>query len=761
MDKSIHRFGSRGVRSAILLILMVLAAAMASGCAGRVIQADRPVQYQAPDGTPVTGDATLETEALKLTVDHKNGSILLEDKRNGHVWRSVADEKELGNTEIPGDYKNHVRSPFIIEYLDTRTKATTFSRVSFGGTNAQVKLYKTGSGAIEAAYSLRDGKLRFSFVLKLERDRMMVDIPGNRIEYDKGDAILKSIHPYPYFGAVLGKSKEGYLFIPNGPGFAMNFYDRNYPYPGAYQEVVYGWDYGLGLEGQGRPASVQAPVFGVKQNNNAFLAVLDQGEATAKISAAPSGLNTPYNGVWAEYHYLPDDYIKKPYSSQAKQYVEDYMKRTDRRTVYSFLTGAEADYVGMGKAYRGYLMNDRGAKKLQPSPGESGDPLSLTLYMANSEMGMFGRKAVAVTTFKQAQDMLRELHANGVKQVNLNLQGWNKGGEFPGELPARLPPDPSLGSERDLLDLIEYGRSIGVKVALFDNYFESTSKNGFNPRQDALRSIRGEVIADKGETLSANSFTYYMVHPRQALQSLSDNLPKYREWGIGGLTLYGKYSDTVSSNFHKGSVSTRQESIGTQNEMLKRVREQLGVSQMFGTPAFAIGSADYMHGLQISPSYDVFDGETVPFYPIAIHGLVSYTSKGYNQMSNVAEEKLKQLEYGVLPGFTLTHDETSKLEFTNARWWLLSSRFDTWKEKLAEQYKEYQSRLGSTRHLFIVGHRKLAPEVWATTYEDGRTVAVNYGTTEYRSGSLRVPPKDYVVVQSSVVAGIGKEGMKP
>jgi hypothetical protein len=116
--------------------------------------------------------------------------------------------------------------------------------------------------------------------------------------------------------------------------------------------------------------------------------------------------------------------------------------------------------------------------------------------------------------------------------------------------------------------------------------------------------------------------------------------------------------------------------------------------------------------------------ETVPFYPIALHGYVPYSFGDGNLRNNVEAEFLKAIEYGAMPSFYLTYDDSRKLKYT----WsggLFSSQADKWSERIAQEYKEFDS-LSSLFAQRIMNHEKLAAGRFATTYEDGTRVIVDY-----------------------------------
>ncbi|PYI53371.1 DUF5696 domain-containing protein [Paenibacillus flagellatus] len=740
---------SRAVRAALLVCALLAAA----GCGAAGDDPADAVGYVAPQGEPLQTDATIENDTLKLTVERTTGVVSVTDKRNGHVWRGAADKEEAASRDIAGDYKGHVLSPFIVEYHDPTANVNAFKRGNLQSEQPDVKLYRTGDDRVEVAYGLKNGALRFSFRLGLSGASLIVDVPGERILDDPKKAALKSITPYPFLGAVLGTSRPGYLLVPSGPGYLIDFYDNDYPYDAAFNETVYGDDIGFEL-GPVSPTPVRYPVFGIKRGDGAFVAVVGEGGAYGKLTATPSGLLTPYNWAAAELAYLPDDYLKNAYPARSKQMIEDEVKRLDRRITYTFLAGADADYVGMAKAYRSYLMAE-GARKLAPA-GKT-DPFAITVYQANLEIGMFGRKTVPVTTFAQAEQMLRTLSERGVGSMTAALRGWNDGGDFPGSWPKRFPPDPSLGKADDLKRLAGYARSIGVPLLLYDNYFDAVAKEaGFRPREDALRNVRTGVVERKGDSLNLNSYTRYRLRPDRSVAYLRDALPVYREWGVSGLLLYGRDANsTLHSDFGRDAVTTRSEAAGVQRQMLDEAARELGVSGFASANAYAVGHASMLKGFPIGPGYDAFKGRTVPFYPIAVHGLAAYSGDEANLYADPPTDRLRHIEYGAIPAYTVTHDAASELQYTSARSTLVSTKFDIWRDEIVREYGTYRDRIGASAHLFIEGHRQLADGVYATTYEDGRRVVVNYTDRPYRHEGVDVPARDYAVVPAGKEGGSG------
>ena len=57
----------------------------------------------------------------------------------------------------------------------------------------------------------------------------------------------------------------------------------------------------------------------------------------------------------------------------------------------------------------------------------------------------------------------------------------------------------------------------------------------------------------------------------------------------------------------------------------------------------------------------------------------------------------------------------------------------------------YQKEMSGLNRQAITGHERLNEDVAVTTYADGTKVYVNYGTEEFKQGSVTVPGRDYLV----------------
>jgi hypothetical protein len=166
---------------------------------------------------------------------------------------------------------------------------------------------------------------------------------------------------------------------------------------------------------------------------------------------------------------------------------------------------------------------------------------------------------------------------------------------------------------------------------------------------------------------------------------------------------------------------------------------------------YAVPYSDYVTDLDIDTKAVNIIDESVPFYQIALHGLVNYSGSAINLSEDQTDMILKSAETGAGLYYTFMNASTSVLqdgEYTQ----YYACNFMDWKDTAVELYNRFNTELGDTYNQYIVGHEKLASGVYKTTYENGKSVVVNYNYTDYDYNGTTVPQRDFVAIK----AGGGK-----
>lgn len=277
-----------------------------------------------------------------------------------------------------------------------------------------------------------------------------------------------------------------------------------------------------------------------------------------------------------------------------------------------------------------------------------------------------------------------------------------------------------------------------------DNYVTAYSGSGFFARGDAIRDSNARVVEDQ---IGYSGFTFrratrkYWMHPDLSSKYLADSLPEYKELGVDGLQ-HDVIGDILYSDHTPSNPYTRKETSDVFGELLTTTKKELGEVRVSHGNAHLLGKTDHISLLPLSPSYDLLAKNSVPFYPIAIHGLISYSGKPGNLRDEYHFELLKSVEYGAQPAYLLTYEDPGILKDTYTRN-IFSSAYSEWMDTIVEEYKRVNAVLGNLQDQLIVNHRQIADQVFETTYENGTRVIVNYGETAYRSGSIEVGPNDF------------------
>lgn len=675
-----------------------------------------------------------EDGRLELLVNDA-GHIRIRDKQGDFVWKSDPDTSL--EPDLKGLWKSNADSPFLLDYVDVSKQSTglTFTTSNLNDAKTKTTVVRTEGGA-ELTFDLQTVGIRFKTVIRLRNGYLEVTIPSDSIVEAGGKQVV-AIWPFPFFGAVQNQAirKDGYMLVPLEMGAIIPMKEEH-QLLNRVSAKIFGNDRAI----PGQPGTFTIfPAFGMKRDDHSYLAVIEEGEYTSTVQATPSGLYTSFHWIAPQFEYRNSFFRQTSKLGAGYKTVEKNRSTEDRRIRYYFQSGDKADYAGMAADYRNYLMETQGMKKV--ANGGKGLPLYLTLYGGAQEKGLFSPSFVPATTFGQATSILKGLHEAGVGPVNVIYNGWAKGGDR-NVMPDVPPAEKVLGGDKGLAVFVREAKAAGDRVYLGTDYTSSRLNDSFVPSRDALKDINGKVMSGKllGETEYVNPASV-------ALRLFKENVGKYESLGIDGM--YFKGFGSVYSNFRPSDPATRAQAAEDYRKLLKLAKERLGSTGAAEGNSYIVGSLDFIQQLPIGPGYDLVATKAVPFLPIAIHGLVDYSSEWGNLRESGRQQFLRSIEFGTVPQYLLTYEDPAELRKTPGNF-IYSSRYEEWKDTLAAEYKRWNESLGPLRNVFISGHRELAAGVRETLYENGVSIVVNYNDSAYTAHGISVKPLDFAV--------IGKEG---
>lgn len=699
--------------------------------------------------TEPDGSVTARSRSLELRVDAATGRIQVTDLRNGAVWSSVPDlppEMRVGSL-----WRAHMEAGFILEYADSdRQPRGTLNTARYKPRRLLRALPDGARVDFDVLNPQGEREFSFAFELRLGDDYLDLRIPFDSVSERPDGLKLVSISPLPFLGAATD-SDQGYAFFPDGPGAISRFKPDHPSYQSNFREWVYqsGPDYQPGGAGQ-----VRMPVFGVKKGPEAaYVGFITEGDTDAQIEFSPSGYVLPL------YRVAPILYFRQRFTVALRRdafvdKVDAGLIPGDRSVRYVFLHGDDADYSGMARAYRPFLLETGRLRRAVP-PGFTGY-LDLNLFMGIEKPLLVWRSFVPMTTFRQARAILEDLRRRGVERMEVTLLGWTSRG-YMGAPPVRFPVEEGLGGEAGLRELVGYARQQGIGLWLYDQFlWAAAGAPGYSARSDVVRRATRELTGFS-RSLSpvpaiSREQTYYLLNPFAALRIARRDVPAMAALGVTGV-LDENLGALLHLDYNPARATGRREfaqALVQLTEVYRRHGLKVGTNK---GNAFILGSVDRLQDIPMEGSRLLFADETVPFYQMVVHGYIPYSGDFFeagNLRADPVRERLRAIEFGALPRYVITYEDTSKLADT---WFfqLYSSRYADWADAMVEEYRELVGRLGYLQGVPMYSHRRLDEGVYEVRYEDGSRVLVNYRSAPYRlagpqAEALEVPALGYTLV---------------
>ncbi len=690
-----------------------------------------------------------ETDQLQLWVNLDDGNIEVVNKLNGYVWRSCPTAEEMALEKSNKLWTNSLKSPIMFTYVQQKDAAN--SKYSNTLTEeAVVTVYRLDKG-VRVCFEGQVHAVRLAYEACLEGDQLMVSLPSTllsdpgevyktsksgKVSLDKDKScIIAEIYLFPNLGATRSDTGiAGALLVPDGTGALIDFQSRKFV-NSQYVAPVYGTDmalqngYDSSVRTEMRKTKVAFPAYGVIREGNTMLAVIDEGETQSDIVASRAGVQTGFNTVSVRYTYRMK-YKVITNSSTGDGYLNytPFAVTQPRRVVYSFGVG---DYVTMAGQYRDYLAQRYGLNRIDAQDRAA---LQLNIVGGDIESGMLGESFIAMTTFEQADDILRWFAEQGIPAMDVTYTGWGKRGESV-EYPDRFPAVGQLGGNSGLTELVQSAKALNADIYLLDNHISLNRTNGISLGKNTVYNIQGNPLYNGAFANSA-----FMA------KTYADDLKQYRDYGVSGLEELG-VGTLLMTDYAAHAPMPRSEVKDAQRALLQRMVEDFGSVRLAGCNDYTLMDHATVTQLPASSGLTMLD-EYVPFYTIAMHGLVDYLSGDYMGFYEQRAQLLEAIAEGGSVSFTLTWEGTEKLALADTAAYF-STAFELWRDDVLALWREIEPYLNATRGQFIVKHERLAEGVTLTAYENGVQVLVNNTDQAYHWNGTEIAPRDFLLKEGA------------
>ena len=698
-----------------------------------------------------------DNDKYELHADTDTGEIMVLEKQSGKKWYSNPQDYE-NDKIVP--METSLRNQFTITFMNLKdcievTKESWFDSVFRGNLT-----YEKVENGIRFNYAFHVSGVIVPVQYTINENGLVAEVLVSEIQELWAERfVVKDITFLPYFGAG-GLEDEGYLLVPDGSGTLIEF-NNNKQSSNSYVGTVYGDNLTIPKKTASSMLreQISMPVYGMKCNDNGFLAVITSGEANAKISATTSRKSSSYNHIYstAIIREMSNAGMGGGWvfsGGQASHICDssDILLDGENYTVqFYFLEQGNADYSAMSNCYREHLAAN---KQLANSALTDKNYLVLDLIGAVSiekyVMGIKMPVITALTTYNDVVDIVKELKAKGVENIIINYSGAADGG-IGNEIYNSFKTESKLGSKKDFNRMIEYLKQENVILFMETNPVDLYNDgNGYTGNDVGVKTFFGkygfqyEYELDSFEAIEKSR--WHLLTPQLAADAtvkFAESAQKAKIENISvdrfGSVLYSNYADDNNYISRTGTKKLWMETLST-------LQTNSGHVLIHNGNVFCLPYVDVVTDVSSESSdFDMAD-QSIPFYQMTMRGSLLMTGEGINTTVDYDYAFLKALETGCGLKFNLIASDVTNLVGTpyNDK---TSYSYDFWKDIVVEKYLAMQEVYAAIGNETITYHENVTKDVSLTMFESACLV-INYGPESYTYNGVTIQPNDYAIIRN-------------
>lgn len=570
--------------------------------------------------------------------------------------------------------------------------------------------------------------LRFSWYEDGENFR----IDGSSFQ-ETGSCRFKEI--YPCTGRIGVSEGDGRaLVLPIDAGVlckAQNKSAAEYKIPGFFW---YEW----------RPEMINMMLFGCLDNGLVNAMVIDAGRFDAGIR-----LRTNWG---PEHRYIVDPFFElrespngplsrdgvgicyANFSGNVQELAEFYREFNKKK--YNFPTIVQKSEISSRYAY--------GAKAISVRLRLAVKPMPATIPEQTKENEPDPQ---IFLTFDDCERIADVFHRHAVGPIDFTFVGWNYRGHD-GAYPQVFPIEELLGGESAMRRAIANIQRLGFQIGVHDNYTDVYSRGEGFSQNDVLREADGSL--KKGAVWAAGQ-SYTNCPVRTLATYASENLNAMKRFDLNG----SYYVDVLSHVslfrcYHPAHLVSRRGHAEANKKILTMAKEVSGHCSSEGVRDWAFPELDraYIMANNSELKDMPFADEEIPLFPLVYNDYLIYNC--YRKSINALpgnELYLRNLAFGGSPLLYFYH---VFMPANEAIGMFKNLTYDSPEqlEELADSVKRISDdyrRLFPLKRVRMTGFIR-KNDLSQTAYADGSVLLVNYGKHEIQVGSVRVPPRDFVII---------------
>jgi len=453
------------------------------------------------------------------------------------------------------------------------------------------------------------------------------------------------------------------------------------------------------------------------------------------------------------------------YTIAPRFHVAGFVPPDDLTIHYVMLSGKDADYAGMARAYRNYQLARgvcqpiKARMKTRPELAYAARSIEVRIRQGwkpapspvLEQTPATEPPMKTVVTFDRVGDILDAFQRAGITNAEFCLVGWNQKGHD-GRWPQIFPVEESLGGEAKLRALIKKAQRMGYQIVGHTNSSDGYSIADCWDADLPVKTAEGKPFSNA--VWSGGQM--YAVCPQRAYERFyPQDIEKVADLGFRGL----HYVDVITilqppRCFDPNHPCTPKESAFWFDRILQSCKDHIGGTASEGAFDFACGNLDYV-------LYVYFGGLTgkankmhdrlIPIWQLVYNGII-LNNPFTETMNAPIKDKLTQTKLAEFNGRASFYFY-SKFKTDNKNWMGsddLTCGTDEELTRSVASVKRGCAAFNARADLqleFMEQHGEIAPGIFRTVFSNGAEIISNYSVAGYAYKGKTVESNGYIVLR--------------
>lgn len=711
------------IKNILRVIMLALAISIPlTGCIGT----DKDEKVTFPTELElVESKEIISNEKYSLFWDKDRACVLLQQKNTGKIWSSIPYDFYLTEEE-----HEDMNSPISIQYVDSVSMVCVTDKGYTDCVQGQRFAAKAIENGLEVTYYFDAAGISIpvQYVLREESLAVTVDFKNATEDVNK----LLSVSVAPFLCSAKNGMEDSYLVVPSGCG-ALMYTDERAEGIRTWSGEIYGEDVSRLLpEKLLEEEAVRLPIFGVKDGTDGLLAIVEEGDEAAYITANAGDDSSGYSNAYVTFYARGFDVSE----AQTSWAMSDVYRAADsmdaKQTTIGFypLRDEEADYMGMVQRYQKYLQ-EQGflqEKKSEEHP--------YALYFSGGAkveelvLGIPVKKTRALTTFEQVEEIIKEVVETTGTVPEAQLSGFGSDGLDAGKVAGGFKFASVFGSDEDRIELEEYCSEKEMPLFTdFDLIYFKSGGEGVSKLLNAAKSASSHKVQVyvKDKALwhyNEKEKGSYLVG-REKLLSLGEKLQETVEKkNISGVSL-STLGQIAYSDYSDNAYSTRGKIVSDVQKILQIVKQGDRKVATESANIYAAVFSDSIFGTTVTDGEHLALDVRVPLYQMVLRGYTALYSTPINTTANPRKELILAVSSGTAPGFSLVGEYDIYFSTTEHKE-LHASDYAGNKENLLQAVEATKSYYEAIRGQSIINYELLSEAMTKTEFSNGVVVYANH-----------------------------------